>query len=161
VARFNELEMFNDSLPSCRATADVKAAKTPVVKRYAVSLNLDERERLEALIGKGKGPVQRPLKARIMLKPDASEAAEGWSDRRITEVLDTNASTVYLDAQAGGGRELRGGPEPQGAGQAARAAYLRRRKGKPDWSRSPAPSRPRAARAGACGFSRASGAWHC
>src|SRR5258705_12414032 len=42
-------------------------------------LSADERERLEALIRKGKSPAQRLLKARILLKADVSEAGEGWS----------------------------------------------------------------------------------
>jgi transposase len=35
------------------------------------------------------------LKARILLKADASEAGEGWSDSRIIAALDTSASMVY------------------------------------------------------------------
>lgn len=35
------------------------------VKRYVVRLRGEERERLEALLGKGKSPAQRLLKARI------------------------------------------------------------------------------------------------
>ena len=59
------------------------AAKEISVKKYVVRLNADEREQLEALIGKGKSPAQRLLKARILLKADVSEAGEGWSDSRI------------------------------------------------------------------------------
>ncbi len=58
------------------------AAKENSVKRYVVRLSADERERLEALIRKGKSPAQRLLKARILLKADVSEAGEGWSDSR-------------------------------------------------------------------------------
>jgi transposase len=35
------------------------------------------------------------LKAYIRLKAAVSEAGEGWSDRRIIETLETNASMVY------------------------------------------------------------------
>ena len=52
------------------------AAKEDSVKRYVVRLSADERERLEALIRKGKSPAQRLLKARILLKADVSEACE-------------------------------------------------------------------------------------
>ena len=49
------------------------AAKENSVKRYVVRLSADERERLEALIRKGKSPAQRLLKARILLKADVSK----------------------------------------------------------------------------------------
>src|SRR5437660_7686128 len=68
------------------------AAKEISVKKYVVRLSGEERERLEALIRKGKSPAQRVLKARILLKADASEAGEGWSDSRIIRALDTSVS---------------------------------------------------------------------
>ena len=71
------------------------AAKEVSVKKYVVRLSADERERLEALIGKGKSPAQRLLKARILLKADVSQAGEGWSDSRIIEALETSPSMVY------------------------------------------------------------------
>src|SRR5260221_1938639 len=55
----------------------------------------EERERLEALVRKGKSPAQRMLKARILLKADVSEAGEGWSDSWIIKALDTSVSMVY------------------------------------------------------------------
>src|SRR5260370_18180287 len=58
-------------------------------------LSSEERERLEALLRKGKSPAQRLLKARILLKADVSEAGEGWSDSRIIRALDTSVSMVY------------------------------------------------------------------
>ena len=70
------------------------AAKEIIVKKY-VRLNGDEREQLAALTRKGRGPAQRLMKARILLKADASEAAEGWSDNQIIEALETSASMVY------------------------------------------------------------------
>jgi hypothetical protein len=71
------------------------AGRAPSVKRYVVRLSSEEREQLQALIRKGKGPASRLLKARILLKADVSEAGEGWSDSSIIEALDTNASMVY------------------------------------------------------------------
>lgn len=65
------------------------------VKKYVVRLSGEERERLEALLRKGKSPARRLLKARILLKADVSEAGEGWSDSRIIEALDTSVSMVY------------------------------------------------------------------
>jgi Homeodomain-like domain len=71
------------------------AAKEISVKKYVVRLSAEERERLEALIRKGKSPAQRLLKARILLKADISEASEGWCDSRIIRALETSASMVY------------------------------------------------------------------
>jgi len=71
------------------------AAKAISVKRYVVRLSGEERERLEALIRKGKSPAQRLVKARILLKADISRAGEGWSDSRIVKALETSLSMVY------------------------------------------------------------------
>ena len=71
------------------------AAKEISVKTYVVKLSGEERERLKALIRKGKNPARRLLKARILLKADVSEAGEGWSDSRIMEALDASASMVF------------------------------------------------------------------
>ena len=71
------------------------ASREISVKKYVVKLSDDERRQLNDLIGKGKSPAKRLLKARILLKADASEAGAGWSDSRIIEALETNASMVY------------------------------------------------------------------
>jgi hypothetical protein len=68
--------------------------KEIAVKKYVVRLIEAEREYLQTLINKGKSPAKRLLKARILLKADASEQGEGWSDGRIIEALDTNMSMV-------------------------------------------------------------------
>src|SRR6202051_1691585 len=71
------------------------AAKEISVKKYVVRLSGEERERLEAMIRKGKSAARRLLKARILLKADVSESGEGWSDSRIIKALETSASMVY------------------------------------------------------------------
>src|SRR5260370_2246705 len=71
------------------------AAKELSVKKDVVRLSVEERDRLEAMIRKGKSAAQRLLKARILLKADVSEAGEGRSDRRIIKALETSASMVY------------------------------------------------------------------
>ncbi len=71
------------------------ASREISVKKYVVKLSDDERGQLNDLIRKGKSPAKRLLKARILLKADASEAGAGWSDSRIIEALETNASMVY------------------------------------------------------------------
>ena len=50
------------------------AGKEISVKKYVVRLSVEEREQLETLIRKGKGPARRLLKARILLKADVSDA---------------------------------------------------------------------------------------
>ena len=71
------------------------AGRDIAVKRYVVRLSTEERERLDALISKGKGRARRLLKARILLKADVSDAGEGWSDSRIIKALETSPSMVY------------------------------------------------------------------
>ena len=66
------------------------AGKEIAVKKYVVKLSAEERERLEALIHAGKSSAQLLTKARILLKADASEAGEGWSDSEISAALDTS-----------------------------------------------------------------------
>jgi transposase len=71
------------------------AAREISVKKYVVRLSGEERQQLEALIRKGKGPARRLVKARILLKADVSDAGEGWSDSKIIAALDTSASMIY------------------------------------------------------------------
>jgi hypothetical protein len=73
----------------------IMAAKEISVKKYVVRLSGEERQQLETLIRKGKGPARRLLKARILLKADVSDAGEGWSDNGIIRALDTSVSMIY------------------------------------------------------------------
>ena len=70
------------------------AGKENSVKKYVVKLSAEERERLEALIRAGKSTAQLLTKARILLKADASEAGEGWSDSKISAAPDTSINTI-------------------------------------------------------------------
>src|SRR5207237_2841010 len=70
------------------------AWKEIAVKKYVVRLDAEERDRLNALIRKGKRSTQLLTKARILLKADVSDAGEGWSDSRIAAALDTSIATV-------------------------------------------------------------------
>ena len=70
------------------------AGKEIAVKKYVVRLGSEERDRLNALIRKGKRSAQLLTKARILLKADVSDAGEGWSDSRIAAALDTSIATV-------------------------------------------------------------------
>ena len=68
--------------------------KVVAVKKYVVTLSDEEREQLNAMIKKGKYPARQQLKARILLKADASDAGEGWSDSQIAAALETSVDTV-------------------------------------------------------------------
>ena len=70
-------------------------AKQLAVKRYIVMLSADERERLNTLIQKGTSSARQVLKARILLKADASEAGEAWSDGRIKFLEAIHYFTVH------------------------------------------------------------------
>jgi hypothetical protein len=74
-------------------------------KKYVVKLEEAERERLETLVSKGKSAAKQLLKARILLKADASKHGEGWSDGRIIEALDTNMSMVTRVRQQFGAKK--------------------------------------------------------
>ena len=69
------------------------------VKKYVVTLGDEEREQLATLIHTGKHPAQKLLKARILLKADASDGGEGWSDSEIAAALETSVDTVARTRQ--------------------------------------------------------------
>ena len=75
------------------------AGKEIAVKKYVVRLSDEERERLDSMIRNGKHPAQRLMKARILLKADAGEAGEGWSDSQIAKALDTSLATIARTRQ--------------------------------------------------------------
>ena len=70
------------------------AAKEIAVKKYVVKLSLEEREHLASLIHSGKHRARKSTRARILLKADAGEAGEGWSDSRIAAALDSGLATI-------------------------------------------------------------------
>ena len=75
------------------------AKKEIAVKKYVVKLSGEERERLAAMVRAGKGSAQILTRARILLKADASEAGEGWSDSAISAALDTSVNNVARTRQ--------------------------------------------------------------
>ena len=77
----------------------IVTAKQSAVKKYIVKLSGEERERLDGLIHIGKHSARLLTRARILLKADASEAGEGWSDSQIAEALDTSTDTVARTRQ--------------------------------------------------------------
>lgn len=74
-------------------------AKQAAVKKYVVKLSDEERERLKTLIHTGKRRAGQLVRARILLKADASEAGDGWSDSEIAAALDTSVNTVARTRQ--------------------------------------------------------------
>ncbi len=70
------------------------SAKQVAVKKYVVTLGSEEREQLEALIRTGKHSARKLLRARILLKADASKAGAAWTDSQIAAGLDTSVMTV-------------------------------------------------------------------
>jgi hypothetical protein len=74
-------------------------AKQHRLKKYIVRLSDEERAQLNALIDKGKHPAQKLLKARILLKADASAGGPGWNDGQIAAALDTSLDTVARSRQ--------------------------------------------------------------
>jgi hypothetical protein len=70
------------------------AAKQIAIKKYIVKLSAEERERLETLIRAGKHPARQLTRARILLKADAGEGGEGWSDSQIASAMDVALATV-------------------------------------------------------------------
>ena len=77
----------------------IVTAKQSVLKRYVVSLSDIERELLNALISKGKHPARTVLRARILLKADAADSGQAWSDSKIAQALDTSVDTVARTRQ--------------------------------------------------------------
>jgi hypothetical protein len=69
-------------------------AKEIAVKKYVVKLSPEERERLDSLIRSGKHAARKLTRARILLKADAGEGGEGWSDNQIAAALGTGLTTV-------------------------------------------------------------------
>ena len=64
-----------------------------------MKLSDEEREQLNSMINKGKHRARYLVKARILLKADASDAGEGWSDSQIAAALDTSVDTVARTRQ--------------------------------------------------------------
>jgi transposase len=68
--------------------------------KYKVTLTDDERQKLTALVSKGKGAARKLVHARILLKADASLAGPNWPDEQIIAAFDVGRTTVYRGRQA-------------------------------------------------------------
>jgi hypothetical protein len=74
-------------------------AKQAAVKKYVVKLSDEERERLTTLIHTGKHRAGQLVKARILLKADASEVGDGWSDSEIAAASDISVNIARTRQQ--------------------------------------------------------------
>jgi hypothetical protein len=63
-------------------------------RKYSVKLTAEEREHLEKLVSSGEGRARSLLRARILLKSDASEQGANWSYAQIREALDVTEVTI-------------------------------------------------------------------
>lgn len=61
-------------------------------KKYVVRLSEEERERLQALVSKGKAAAYKIKHANILLKADTD--GPGWEDKPIAQAFGCNVSTV-------------------------------------------------------------------
>jgi transposase len=64
------------------------------LKKYIVTLTVEERQALADLIAAGKAAAQKLAHARILLKGDAAEGGPGWPDGRIAEALEVSVATI-------------------------------------------------------------------
>ena len=100
-------------------------AKQAAVKKYVVKLSDGERDQLNALIHKGKHRAGQLVKARILLKADASEVGDGWSDSEIAAALDISINTVARTRQQLVEEDFEVRAYPQAFGRFGPAAHLR------------------------------------
>lgn len=63
-------------------------------KIYRVTLTIEERQALTALVNKGKGPAGKLKRARILLMADETQDGGGWKDDDIVQALHTSRRTV-------------------------------------------------------------------
>ncbi len=63
-------------------------------KKYIVTLTEEERQRLHAMLSKGKAAARKLMHARVFLKADASPGGPAWRDDAIAEGLDVGRATV-------------------------------------------------------------------
>ena len=63
-------------------------------KRYLVTLTIQEREQLQALVSKGKAAARRLTRARILLLADEADGGPRKSDPEVAEALGCGRATV-------------------------------------------------------------------
>ena len=69
------------------------------MKRYKVTLEVEERQHLHTLIAAGQADARKLAHARILLKADAADGGPAWPDRRIADALEVSVATVERTRQ--------------------------------------------------------------
>jgi len=64
------------------------------MKKYKVTLTVEEREQLRELIAAGKASAKKLAHARILLKADASDGGPAWDDARIAQAVEASTRTA-------------------------------------------------------------------
>jgi transposase len=67
---------------------------TTLKGKFRVTLTVDERESLSAMVRKGKAAARKLVRARVLLLADESQAGPGKSDTEIVEALGCGVRTV-------------------------------------------------------------------
>lgn len=63
-------------------------------KKYLVQLSPEQRRMLLKMVSSGRSSARRITRARILLKADASEGRQPWSDESICAALDVSVATI-------------------------------------------------------------------
>jgi hypothetical protein len=77
-----------------------KREETMPAKIYRVTLTIEEREVLIALVNKGGGAAGKLRRARILLLADENQGNGGWKDDDIVQALHVGRRTVERTRQA-------------------------------------------------------------
>jgi hypothetical protein len=64
------------------------------MKKYKVTLAVEERQSLSELIAVGQGSAGKLADARVLLKADAAPGGPAWTDERIAEAVEVSTATV-------------------------------------------------------------------
>jgi hypothetical protein len=64
------------------------------LKKYIVTLDIEERQALFDLIAVGKAAAKKLAHARILLKADASPGGPAWADGPIAQAIEVSTATV-------------------------------------------------------------------
>src|ERR687883_356244 len=76
-------------------TSSLSIGAAAMNKQYIVTLTPEERQQLEALVGRGKAAVRKLKRAWVLLKADVSPGGPAWSDEAIPQAYDVGLVTIY------------------------------------------------------------------
>ena len=65
-----------------------------MLKKYHVTLTPEERNDLEAMIGRGRSAARTLVRARVLLKCDESRGGPSPADGEVADALECGAATV-------------------------------------------------------------------